>query len=278
VLTIQVARYVAVSALSCLFGVKDGYTTALARPRVQFICLHHFPACARRQFRKLLSELASRHTFIGYSEAVRRIRDSEIDRPYIAFSSDDGFASDLMLAGILEEFGARACFFVCPSALDTPDYKRFCIERLKTAPGPLLDWNGVETLLARGHEIGSHTYRHSDLARIPVRAIEEEVFRARDILKTRCGAGGHFAWPFGRMRCFSRIAADIVFRAGHLSCASAIRGCHVNGWPRTNGRIYLWRDPLEPYWPIHHSLYFLANNSRRAACSVQAIGAEHAAA
>jgi hypothetical protein len=141
-----------------------------------------------------------------------------------------------------------------------------------------MNWKGIEELIARGHEIGSHSYSHADLARVPASEVEMEVFQARELLAARCGAGDHFAWPFGRMRNFSRTAADIVFRAGHLSCASAIRGCHVAAGRQTRGRMYLWRDPLEPFWPLHHSLYFLAKNSRNAGAAVQVLGLEHAAA
>jgi hypothetical protein len=231
----------------------------------------------RPRLRKLLARLARQHSFISYSEAVMRVRNGAIDRAYIAFSSDDGFASDLSLAALLDEFGARGCFFVCPSALDGADPRRFCIDRLRTEPQPLLNWRQVETLLAQGHEIGSHTYSHADLARISSGEVEHEVFVAREALRKRCAAGDHFAWPFGRMRSFSRSAADIVFRAGHVSCASALRGCHVAGWPRTE-RTFLWRDPIEASWPLHHSLYFLVRNSHKAGQAVQILGAQHAAA
>jgi peptidoglycan/xylan/chitin deacetylase (PgdA/CDA1 family) len=277
VLIRNIVRHGAVSALSCAFAIKGGFVPELARPRVQFICLHHVPAGMRVRFRKLLARLARQHSFISYSEAVRRVKHGLIDRPYLAFSSDDGFASDLMLAQVLEEFGTRGCFFVCPTALETANPAAFCTDRLRTAPQPLMNWKQVEQLLAAGHEIGSHTNTHADLGRIPAAEVEQEIFRARETLRKRCGAGDHFAWPFGRMRNFSRMAADIAFRAGHLSCASAIRGCHLGGWAQPE-RVYLWRDPIEPAWPLHHSLYFLAHNSRKAGHSIRILGAQHAAA
>ena len=63
----------------------------LKKPRIQFIYLHHFFKDELQNLENLIIWLSQNHTFISYSEAVNKIVNSQIDKPYIVFSSDDGF-------------------------------------------------------------------------------------------------------------------------------------------------------------------------------------------
>ncbi|MHC5004068.1 MAG: polysaccharide deacetylase family protein, partial [Planctomycetota bacterium] len=213
--------------------------------------------------RTLLRNLARDHVFIGYGEAVRRIESGQIDEPAIVISFDDGQRSCLQAARIMKEFGISACFFVCPSLVGVTDYHRirhFCAERLEIAPVPFLSWDEVEQLVADGHEIGSHTWDHPDLAGLPEAEVDERIERARDMLDERLGrAPRHFAWPYGGFEHFSAHAARAVFRAGHASCASGVRGAHEPGAtvPRPP---CLRRDHVMASWPLSHCLYLLARS------------------
>ena len=89
-----------------------GFESALTRPRVHFVYLHHVFEDEVEPFRDLVRTLTSKMRAIDYSEGVERILSNRIDRPYVKGSFDDGFKNCLAAEKILEEFNALACFFV----------------------------------------------------------------------------------------------------------------------------------------------------------------------
>jgi hypothetical protein len=115
---------------------------------VHLVYLHHVFSDEVVPFRKLLSRLSRQATFISHSEAVRRITSGAIDRTYVSISFDDGLLSCLDAARIMEDFGAQACFFVCPAAVDHfDDYvwiSRWCHERLHKSPVKVMSWDDLE--------------------------------------------------------------------------------------------------------------------------------------
>jgi peptidoglycan/xylan/chitin deacetylase (PgdA/CDA1 family) len=231
---------------------------------VQLVFLHHVWAREREAFERLLRRLALDHQFITYSEAVSRVASGSIDSPYIAFSIDDGLRSGMAAAQILEDFGARACFFVCPEIIGETDpalVEWFCRQRLGLPfSTDLLSWSELETLAGRGHEIGSHTMSHPCLSRLGPLQLEYEISQSYELLRQRLGAVKHFAWPFGGRSQFSAAAARVISNSGFVSCASGQRGCHTTGGQMP---VYLRRDHIVASWPIGHSLYFLARNARK---------------
>jgi peptidoglycan/xylan/chitin deacetylase (PgdA/CDA1 family) len=213
----------------------------------------------------LLADLARTHRFIGYSEAVERVAGGDIDAPYLAFSFDDGLKNCLRVAALLEEHGARACFFVCPGIVGEtrPEVvDEFCRDRLHTPPLDFMDWGDLEQLLSRGHEIGGHTVGHHDLAALPAERLREEIGGSFEALQARLGGVEHFAWPYGRFATFSPEAADCVYSSGYRSCASALRGCHVAGGDGGEAQPCLRRENVEALWPLRHTKYLLARSVR----------------
>ncbi len=238
---------------------------ALARPRVQFLILHHVFPDEETDFRRLLSVLAEGHRFISYSEAVRRIWEGVIDAPYLVITFDDGFKSCLTAARIMGEFGARGCFFISPTITGETDERRiaeFCRDRLFTPPVEFLSWDDVEALLATGHEIGSHTLTHPNMVSLNTAELEDEIGGSFRMLEERIGEVRHFSWPLGRWSHFSAEAARIVFESGYQTCASAERGCHVAQTPPRD--LCIRRTHVVSGWPVDHMLFFLSVFSRRA--------------
>lgn len=256
-------RHSALSLLATYYQISGRMAAGLTRNRVQFLTLHYVFKDEEDCFRRLLQVLSEQHYFVSYSDAVTKITNGNIDRPYIALSFDDGLKSCLRAAQIMDEFRIKSCFFVCPSVIGETDYpriKEFCSERLHIPPTEFMSWGDLETLLKAGHEIGAHTLTHANLARIPVPQVEAEIAGSWDIL-ARVGGAKHFAWPFGHFMDFNPAAARIVFSTGFETCASGERGCHiaVAGGPKSV--LFLRRDNLIARWPACHSLYFLAKNS-----------------
>lgn len=263
----SIARRVAISSASMLMHATGGIRHALKRPRVHFLYLHHVFEDEEAGFRRILEEVARSHSFIDYSEAVTRVRRGQIDRPYVTFSFDDGLKSCLRAGEILNEYDARACFFVCPTMPEEKDLGRiekFCREQLDMPPTEFLSWADMEQLVSWNHEIGSHTMSHRRLSELDSEALEYELGRSREELSARFGNVRHLAWPFGRFFHMKRIAADAVFRVGYESCASAERGAHVSASGDSFSALCIRRDQLIAAWPLSHTRFFLARSSNRA--------------
>ena len=67
------------------------------------------------------------------------------DDPDCAITFDDGGASALLAAEMLERHGWRGHFFITTGRVGTPGF---------------LDGDGVRELAARGHEVGGHSHTH----------------------------------------------------------------------------------------------------------------------
>jgi peptidoglycan/xylan/chitin deacetylase (PgdA/CDA1 family) len=96
--------------------------------------------------------------------------------PQALLTFDDGGASSLWIAGELERRGWRGAFFVVTARIGTPGF---------------IDAEGVRELVARGHEVGSHSHSHpSYMARRDERFLAEEWRTSREVLREVLGA-----WP-----------------------------------------------------------------------------------
>jgi peptidoglycan/xylan/chitin deacetylase (PgdA/CDA1 family) len=262
------ARDLALTGLS--WGSGSVRAPELRRPRVQFLYLHHVLDDEVESFRQLLRLLVRDHTLIPYSEAVDRVLHGPIDKPYISFSFDDGLRSCLAAAEVLEEFGASACFFICPPAVGLksyPEVSHFCTERLGVRPMELLDWPDVDRLLHAGHEIGAHTLGHFRVADLDDADAEHEVFGSREQLQQRVGPVAHFAWPFGRFEDFSAAGERAVRAAGFRSLASAERGCHVVPAYGQGDRLCIRRDQVIARSRPEHTAWFCIRSARRASAA-----------
>ena len=258
-------RHAVLSGLAWISERRADVAAALARPRVQFVYLHHVLADEEAGFRRLLRMLSAQHTFLSHADAIARVREDRIDRPYVSVSFDDGFADNERAARILEEFGATGCFFVCPGIVGETDPQRlaaFCATRLEfPVVTPFLDWRQLERLVARGHEIGGHTMTHPNLGVTSPQEAAAEIRGSYERLRERLGVVRHFAWPRGRWENMTVAARDAVFAAGYESCASAVRGAHVAGATGAAEDLCIRRDHVLANWPLGHVRYLLMRNA-----------------
>ncbi len=241
-------------------------TSVFKKNRIQFLYIHHVFQDEENNFRKLLNVLAKDHTFISYSEAVERIINNNIDKPYIAFSSDDGVENNLRAAAILKEFNATACFFINPGIIGTTENAaivKYCHENLQFHPVSFLNWNQVGQLQNDGHEIGNHTMWHMNIAAHNKQQIVDDISNALSILRKNCGNEvKHFAFPFGRFFHFSEEGRKAVFETGHASCTTAERGCHIPSEKIKAEDLSIRRDHVVLGWKLNHILHFLSKSAK----------------
>jgi peptidoglycan/xylan/chitin deacetylase (PgdA/CDA1 family) len=260
------ARETALDILGLLQKLKGD--NAFKKNRIQFLCLHHVFNDEQKNLRDLLDFLLKDHSFISYSEALKKILDNKIDKPYICISSDDGFKNNLNALNILNEYGISACFFICPDIIENQNEENieiFCSEKLHIPPVEFLNWNDVDRLLKDGHEIGSHTMKHINLAASEPDIIADDLQLSYDIIKKYVGDRVHFAFPYGRYFHFTAKAREVVFNTGYYSCSSAERGCHVQqSEPPVCEKLLVRRDNIVLAWKPSHIKYFLRRNAMHA--------------
>ena len=248
-------------------GVFDKFKNedALKKNRIQFIYVHHIFKDEEQKFRELIEFLLKYHSFISYSEAIKKILNNNIDKPYICFSSDDGFKNNLAGAKILEEYGIKACFFICPGIIGDNNYdhiKNFSKKYLELPPVEFLNWKDIDRLLASGHEIGSHTMTHRDLTSVSYNNLCDEIQLSYKIIKEHCGTIQHFAYPYGRYFHINETVRELIFDTGYQSCTSAERGCHVQQLNASEKeKLLIRRDHILLTWNLSHIKYFLRRNS-----------------
>jgi peptidoglycan/xylan/chitin deacetylase (PgdA/CDA1 family) len=266
----QRGRKWALDLLSSGYRLLHDQEKLFSRPRIQFLYIHHIFKDEEKKLVRLLESLGRHHRFAGYSESVDMILRGRIDKPYICLSSDDGLKNNTRAAAIMKEFGARACFFICPEIIGEKNFDKlagFSRERLHFPPVEFMDWDEVLALRQQGHEIGAHTMSHINIAGSSSDIVEKEIEECYATLKERCGGGPlHFAWPYGRFSDFTGYARKLVFRTGYASCASASRGCHIAnpGEEIRPADLLIRRDHVLLDWPLDHILYFIARNSAAA--------------
>lgn len=243
----------------------DGRMEAgLRRPRVHMLYGHSLASSDLGNFRAMLGWLGDRYKLVAYEEAIRRIHRGPIDEATVSFSFDDGFRSCLAAADILADFGVKACFFVCPALIGVTDQRRISAAfGSVSAHETTMTWADVERLRAQGHEIGGHTMTHVNLAAVSRDRAADEIGRSFEVLRSRLGDVRHFAWPFGRLRHVNASSAQTVFSTGYQTCASALRGCHVEPVAERT-QLCVRREHVEFDWPLGHIWYFLARSAVRA--------------
>ncbi|MEZ4521739.1 MAG: polysaccharide deacetylase family protein [Thermomicrobiales bacterium] len=123
------------------------------------------------------------------------------DKPAI-ITFDDGPQSQWAAADILDQYGYKGIFFVHPNGELRPDQLR--------------------DLVARGHEIGSHSFSHPYLTQVSDDQLWYEVYDSRIALEEITGSRvNFFAYPFGAWD--SRVIS-VVKAAGYCGAVHAWEG------------------------------------------------------
>jgi peptidoglycan/xylan/chitin deacetylase (PgdA/CDA1 family) len=255
-----VARHTVLDLLSTFMSGKACELNS--SPRVHLLYLHHLFGYELEGFRKLLEWLSGQnYKFISHSEAVERVNRKDFDHIYISFSFDDGLKSCVDASRVMDEYGAKGCFFVNGSIVGERDsmvIDHFCRTRLNILPMEFMDRADLEDLVARGHEVGNHTHSHFDCGALDINSFKWEFDTSHELIAGIVGQPSHFAWPYGRAENITDEQLRYIKNVGYDSAASAIRGCHLG--TKSDDPFYLLREHLVADWPLRHIQYFMARS------------------
>jgi peptidoglycan/xylan/chitin deacetylase (PgdA/CDA1 family) len=145
-----------------------------------------------------------RRGFVGLtlSEAERGRTEDSLPPKCVVLTFDDGYASTMRAAEILDEVGFPGTVFLVTSVVETggrfswPGIEHWLAsedaEELRS-----LVWSDAEALVARGWEIGSHTVSHPLLTSADDTRLRQELVESRAEIERRLGSCTAIAYPYG---------------------------------------------------------------------------------
>lgn len=237
-------------------------TGGIAARRPQRSCVrllygHWMDPKDQAPFRRTLRMLRNAFEFVSFSDAVTLLRDPQPPNGrYLSFSFDDGYRDNYeLIAPMLSEVGARACFFVSTGFIECDEaYRTHFLRHVVRQPETRrpMTWAMVRELVNDGFEIGGHTVDHPNLAKVELAVAERQVMDGASELErrltTRCR---WFAWPFGTAADFPNPLLPSLARRFD-GVFSAIRSRQQLS---DNGQV-IHRDHFEPSWSPLHVRYF----------------------
>jgi peptidoglycan/xylan/chitin deacetylase (PgdA/CDA1 family) len=122
---------------------------------------------------------------------------------FFTTSWDDGYAQDLKVADLLDRYGLKGTFYVCPKVQHG--------ERMLSA----------EELqkLSKNHDIGAHTLTHPRLTEIPTHELEKEILGSKTWVEERTGKPcTMFCYPKGLQNAEVRSAVKEAGYKGARTC------------------------------------------------------------
>jgi peptidoglycan/xylan/chitin deacetylase (PgdA/CDA1 family) len=115
--------------------------------------------------------------------------------PIVSFTFDDFPRSAYAVGGaVLESFGARGTYYATGGLMNV-------VNEL----GELFVADDLDSLVARGHELGTQTYQHSSCRSIPLAAFVEDVQKGMRAMERVKGHNAtNFAYPYGHVTLRSK--------------------------------------------------------------------------
>jgi len=148
----------------------------------------------------------------------------------VVVTFDDGYEDNATVAApILELYGMTGCFFLSTAMIGTDRAFPHDLRRLGHRV-PAMSWRDVRRLVAAGHEVGSHTAHHVDLAQTDSEKMTDEMSQSTRAIQRQTGAHCRFfAFPFGKSRHTSQAARNCARSLGFVCYCWAAGG--VNFFP-----------------------------------------------
>lgn len=243
-------------------------------PTQQFriLLFHGTPRGSRTAFESLVSYIANEHGVVKPDEAAswldhglpHQARAPHWKAP-VLFTFDDGFSSNFEIAApILDAYGIKALFFVCPGLINLPkEIAREAItgQIFESGPGAkvlssdtrLMNWQELAELKKRGHTIGCHGMSHRRLSELSGETLRQEVIAAGGLLDAKLQQQTDwYAYAFGDIGSISEAALQTISER-YRYCRSGLRGPNGGATPA----LALKADSLTPDAPLTYQKLLL---------------------
>ena len=224
-------------------GWRLGARAAFA-PRVTVLLYHRVSDEARDnltvglgQFERHVA-LIRRHCHpVSIEEVVSWERVPRSKKPLVCITFDDGYLDNYTHAApILERYRVPAAFFVS-TGIVASDLRFPHDVRRGNPPIPVMQWDQLRALRARGFTIGSHSVSHIDCAGEPEEKVWRELVQSGTDLQRELGLRKEeviFAYPYGGRQHMTPERLELVKRAGYRGCLSAYGGSNIGTVDRFN--------------------------------------------
>jgi peptidoglycan/xylan/chitin deacetylase (PgdA/CDA1 family) len=150
-------------------------------------------------------------------DLARRMATNDLPARPVVLTFDDAYTDfESAVMPVLQAHGFPATLFVPTACVGgTASWLLDCDEDQR----PILSWRAIRDVAAAGIEVASHSHSHPQLDRIPLRVVEDEVRRSRQVLQDKLGVEvAGFAYPFGY---WNRGVRATVSAAGYsYACAA----------------------------------------------------------
>jgi peptidoglycan/xylan/chitin deacetylase (PgdA/CDA1 family) len=227
-------KTLAKSALCALYKYSGAARVheSLSRRRFPSILLFHrvtdqIPAdgltVGTRRFVRICKMLRRRFRVVPLAEMMRLVQERQPFPPRtVAITFDDCYRDNLFAARVLADHGLPACFFI-PTAFVGTDHVFPWDQGLPRMAN--LSWDEIREMAGLGHEIGSHTCTHPDMAEVALEQARQELVESKKVLENQLGRPVRwFAYPFGNMDNFRPDRLPLVTAAGYECCLAAVGG------------------------------------------------------
>jgi len=216
---------------------------------------HDVPRRLLGRFKDHLQWLAQRFDFLSPEGLLNEASPGK--RPMALLTFDDGCLDNYeLVAPLLESFGFRGLFFVCPGFTGLSREASFRLmerssllfgEKARDSRWQRLSRDQIVDLDRRGHAIGSHTLTHTPLILIDETEARREIQQSASLLVEWLGHPCRFfAWTYAWNQVTSQSLA--VAAENHTLLFSPCSG--LNDWPLKSRLI--WRTGVDVSKPVSH--------------------------
>lgn len=204
-------------------------------------------AVSSRQFAAHLAQ--AREAGLRVSSVADLLRDPAARARSVAFTFDDGHASNGPAAELIAAQGGSADFFVNPAHVGTPNY---------------LGWSDLREMARAGMSIQSHGYHHTYLDDLSPKEVDAQLVDSKRAIEDQLGQPVTlFAPPGGRVPPDMRTVAE---RAGYQAVCSSRVGLWKAGdgpWDIARLAVMLSTPDVQVLRWIRQDWWELANRRAR---------------